>query len=156
MSCLRQFSDLESLFHNKKKAAGEEATYTAHLSQTFPHGLLPSSLEPGTTDQQYPLTTIIDTGASKVMINKSFATAMGLDLNNLNDGAKFVTASGAVKHPLGSTKAKVMFTLSCGMQMNARHPSMPPLLIALPTMLFSERNLSLPWEELMTRKYRWL
>ena len=115
MSCLRQFSDLESLFHNfKKKAAGEEATYTAHLSKNFPHGLLLTSLEPGTTDQQYPLTTIIDTGASKVMISKSFATAMGLDLNNLNDRAEFVMDSGVVEHSLGSTKAKVMFTLSRG------------------------------------------
>ena len=48
------------------------------------------------------------------MINKSFATAMGPDLNNLNGGAEFVSASGVVEHSLGSTKAKVMFTLSRG------------------------------------------
>ena len=40
-----------------------------------------------------PRATIIDTGAAKVMISKSFAIAMGLDLNNLNNGAEFVTAS---------------------------------------------------------------
>ena len=203
------------------KSTGEEATDTAHLPQTFPHGLPPSSLEPGTTDQQYPPTplfpepplgdgespametplqtvvhlrhatanlqhliadlsaslwakatdqerrfpflpqteteqlppvipvadrhtthytpvflytengaldangyvpreTIIDTGASKVMFSKSFANAMGLDLNDLNDGAKFVTASGAVEHPLGSTKSKVMFTLARGTEQECK------------------------------------
>ena len=39
---------------------------------------------------------------------------MGLDPNNLNGGAEFVSASGVVEHSLGSTKAKVMFTLSLG------------------------------------------
>ena len=41
-----------------KKAAGEERDYVAQLPQTFPHGLPPSSLEPGTTDQQYPPTSL--------------------------------------------------------------------------------------------------
>ena len=194
----------------------EKEEYTTQLPQTFPHGLPPSSLEPGTTDQQFPPSslfldppsgdgevllmetplqtvaqlrhatagiqqlvaelaanlweratdterrfpvqrlplsteeppplipvndrpstfytpafinntdgvldvegyvpreTIIDTGAAKVMISKSFAIAMGIDLNTLSQGVEFVTASGAVEHPLGVTKTKVMFTLSRG------------------------------------------
>ena len=42
----------------RRRAAGEEEDPEAQLPQTFPHGLHPSSLEPGATDQQYPLTTL--------------------------------------------------------------------------------------------------
>ena len=62
----------------------------------------------------FPRETIIDMGASKLMINKSFATAMGIDLIDLNQGVEFVSASGAVEHPLGVPKTKVMFTWSRG------------------------------------------
>ena len=207
-------SSLPPLLATPLEVTFEEEEVVAHLPQTFPHGLPTSSLEPGTTDQQYPPTslfpepplggehdvnhetslqtvvhlrhatlnlqqliadlsaslwakatdqerhlsspptepehppplipvedrhktnytpaflytdggaldldgyvpkeTILDTGASKIMISKSFATAMKIDLTNLNAGAEFVTASGAVEHPLGSTKTKVMFTLARG------------------------------------------
>ena len=48
------------------------------------------------------------------MINKSFAIAMGIDLNGLSQGVEVVNASVAIEHPLGVTKTKVMFTLSRG------------------------------------------
>lgn len=37
-----------------------------------------------------PHETIIDTGASKVMISDSFAIAMGINLNDLSQGVEFV------------------------------------------------------------------
>ena len=39
---------------------------------------------------------------------------MGIDLKDLSEAVQFVTASGAVEHPLGATKTKVMFILSRG------------------------------------------
>ena len=52
------------------------------------------------------------TGASKVMISKKFALAMGLDLRELRLGSEFITASGAIEQPLGVTPMKIMFTLA--------------------------------------------
>ena len=36
----------------------DKYAYKERLSQSFPHGLPPSSLEPGTSDQQYPLSQL--------------------------------------------------------------------------------------------------
>ena len=93
--------------------------HTTHYTPVFLY------TEDGTLDANgyVPRETIIDTGASKVMFSKSFANAMGLDLNDLNDlndGAEFVTASGAVEHLLGSTKSKVMFTLARGTEQECK------------------------------------
>ena len=42
----------------EEEEEGEEEDPEAQLPQTFPHGLHPSSLEPGATDMQYPPTTL--------------------------------------------------------------------------------------------------
>ena len=204
------------LTENERPGNQEKYPYTAQLPQSFPHGLPTSSLEPGTTDQQYPPSslfpepplgdgeimlmetplqsvaqlrhasanlqqlvgelaaslwdkatdqeryfpvvntpstitepvpvvaaaeranvhytpafldntkgvldvegyvpkeTILDTGAAKVMLSKTFAAAMNINVRTLSQGVDFVTASGAVEKPLGVTKNKVRFTLSRG------------------------------------------
>ena len=61
-----------------------------------------------------PKESILDTGASKVVLSKTFATAMGLTAHSLQRGVEFVTASGAVEMPLGTTKAKLKLTLGRG------------------------------------------
>ena len=61
-----------------------------------------------------PKDTIVDTGAAKVMLSKTFAAAMHINANSLSRGIEYVTASGAVEMPLGITKKKVKFTLSRG------------------------------------------
>ena len=61
-----------------------------------------------------PKDTIVDTGAAKVMLSKTFAAAMRIDANSLSRGIEYVTASRAVEIPLGITKQQVKFTLSRG------------------------------------------
>ena len=61
-----------------------------------------------------PKESILDTGASKVMLSKTFAAAMNITSQSLKKGAEFVTASGAVEMPLGITKTKLKFTLGRG------------------------------------------
>ena len=46
------------------------------------------------------------------MISRKFAIGMGLDIENLHKGTEFITASGAIEKPVGTTKVKVLFTLS--------------------------------------------
>ena len=61
-----------------------------------------------------PKDTILDTGASKVMINKKFADAMGINAQQLQRGEGCITASGAIERPLGITKEKLAFTMGRG------------------------------------------
>lgn len=61
-----------------------------------------------------PRETILDTGAEKVMLSKSFAAAMYVHEADLEKGFDFAAASGAVEEPMGVTKKKVVFTLSRG------------------------------------------
>ena len=58
--------------------------------------------------------SILDTGASKVMLSKKFAAAMQIHSQALRRGVEFVTASGAIEMPLGVTKNKLKFTLGRG------------------------------------------
>ena len=59
-----------------------------------------------------PKETILDTGAAKVMLSKTFAAAMQVNSRNLRRGVEFVTASGAIEMPLGTTNTKLKFTLA--------------------------------------------
>ena len=61
-----------------------------------------------------PKESILDTGASKVMLSKKFAAAMQIHSQALKRGVEFVTASGAIEMPLGVTKNKLKFTLGRG------------------------------------------
>ena len=61
-----------------------------------------------------PKESILDTGASKVMLSKKFAAAMRTHSQSLQRGVEFVTASGAIEMPLGVTKEKLKFTLGRG------------------------------------------
>ena len=58
-----------------------------------------------------PKETILDTGATKVMISKTFAAALKINSEKMTKGGVFVTASGQVTAPLGITKDKLRFTL---------------------------------------------
>ena len=58
-----------------------------------------------------PKETILDNGASKVMISKTFAAALKIGAEKMDKGGIFVTASGKVTAPLGITKDKLRFTL---------------------------------------------
>ena len=62
-------------------------------------------------DGYVPKETILDTGASKVMISKAFAAALKINSKKMDRGGVFVTASGKVTAPLGITKDKLRFTL---------------------------------------------
>ena len=62
-------------------------------------------------DGYVPKETILDTGASKVMISKTFAAALKINAERLDRGGIFVTASGKVTEPIGITKDKLKFTL---------------------------------------------
>ena len=62
-------------------------------------------------DGYVPKETILDTGASKVMISKAFATTLKINLDKMSKGGVFVTASGKVTASLGVTKDKLRFTL---------------------------------------------
>ena len=46
-----------------------------------------------------PKESILDTGASKVMLSKTFVAAMGITSQSLQRGVEFVTASGAIEMP---------------------------------------------------------
>ena len=61
-----------------------------------------------------PKESILDTGASKVMLSKKFPAAMHIRSQALRRGVEFVTASGAIEMPLGVTKNKLKFTLGRG------------------------------------------
>ena len=61
-----------------------------------------------------PKESILDTRASKVMLSKTFAAAMGITSQSLQRGVEFVTASGAIEMPLGITKQKLKLTLGRG------------------------------------------
>ena len=61
-----------------------------------------------------PKESIIDTGASKPMCSLRFATAIGIEVPSLQQGDKYVTASGNVEKPLGVTRQKLKFTLGRG------------------------------------------
>ena len=58
-----------------------------------------------------PKGTILDTGATKVMINKTFAAALKINTAAMQKRGIYVTASGSVEQPLGVTKEKLCFTL---------------------------------------------
>ena len=61
-----------------------------------------------------PKETILDTGATKVMLSQTFAAAMRINFNNLNCGVEYITASGAIEMPLGISRGKVKFTFARG------------------------------------------
>ena len=61
-----------------------------------------------------PKETILNTGAAKVMLSKTFAAAMNINAQALSRGTDYITASGAIERPLGVTKNKVKFTFSRG------------------------------------------
>ena len=61
-----------------------------------------------------PKEAILDTGATKVMLSQTFASATQINSNNLNRGVEYVTASGAVEMPLGVSRGKVKFSVSRG------------------------------------------
>ena len=61
-----------------------------------------------------PKESILDTGASKVMLSKKFTAAVQIHSQSLQRGVEFVTASGAIEMPLGVTKNKLKFTLGRG------------------------------------------
>ena len=61
-----------------------------------------------------PKLSIMDIGASKVMLSKKFDAAMQIHSQSLQRGVEFVTASGAIEMPLGVTKNKLKFTLGRG------------------------------------------
>ena len=58
-----------------------------------------------------PKESIIDTRASKAMCSLHFATAIGIEVPSLQEGDKYITASGNVEKPLGVTHRKLKFTL---------------------------------------------
>ena len=58
-----------------------------------------------------PKETILDTGASKVMLSENFAAAMEINAQQLQRVAEYVAASGAIELPWGITKEKLNFTL---------------------------------------------
>ena len=61
-----------------------------------------------------PKESIVDTGASKVMLSKKFVVAMQIHSESLKRGVEFVTANGAMEMPLGVTKKKLKFMLGRG------------------------------------------
>ena len=61
-----------------------------------------------------PKESILDTGASKVMLSKKFAAAMQIHSQALKRGVEFVTASGAIEMPLGVTKNELKSSLGRG------------------------------------------
>ena len=61
-----------------------------------------------------PKESILDTGAAKVMLSKTFAAAMQVNSQSLQRGVEFFTASGAIEMPLGITNTKLKFTLATG------------------------------------------
>ena len=61
-----------------------------------------------------PKEAILDTGATKVMLSRTFAAAMQIHAANLNRGTEYVTESGAIEMPLGISKSKVKFTMARG------------------------------------------
>ena len=61
-----------------------------------------------------PQEVIMDTGAAKVMLSKKFAKALGIDLNTLTPGPKFIIAGGNVETTMGETTAKLEFILFRG------------------------------------------
>ena len=61
-----------------------------------------------------PKESILDTGAAKVMLSKTFVAAMQVNSQNLRQGVEFVSASGAIEMPLGITNKKLKFTLARG------------------------------------------
>lgn len=61
-----------------------------------------------------PKETILYTGAAKVILSKTFAAAMQVNSRNLRRGVEFMTASGAIEMPLGTTNTKLKFTLARG------------------------------------------
>ena len=61
-----------------------------------------------------PNETILDTGATKVMLSWIYAQAIGLTADMLQRGQAYVTASGAVEFPVGVTKKKLKFHLGRG------------------------------------------
>ena len=61
-----------------------------------------------------PKDTILDTSAAKVMLSKASAAAMDIHAVNMDKGVEFITAGGAVEVPMGVTRKKVEFVLSCG------------------------------------------
>ena len=58
-----------------------------------------------------PKDAIVDTGATKVFISRVFAAAINLRKDQLRQGDKYVTASGAVETPLGVSSEKLSLTL---------------------------------------------
>ena len=58
-----------------------------------------------------PKEMILDTGATKVMISKTFAAALKNNTAAMQKGGIFVTASGTMEQSLGVTKEKLCFTL---------------------------------------------
>ena len=61
-----------------------------------------------------PKESILDTGASEVMLSKTFAAAIQINSQSLQRGVEFVTASRGVEMPLGITKTKLKFTSGRG------------------------------------------
>ena len=62
-------------------------------------------------DGYVPKEVILDTGASRAMISRTFAAALKINAARMETCSIFVTASGAVTEPLGVTKQKVRFTV---------------------------------------------
>ena len=58
-----------------------------------------------------PKEAIIDTGATKVFISRTFAAAIDLRKDQLRRGDKYVTTTGAVETPLGVSSEKLNLTL---------------------------------------------
>lgn len=58
-----------------------------------------------------PKETILDTGATKVMISKAFVAALKIDASATQRGGIYVTASGSVEQPLRVIKEKLKFTM---------------------------------------------
>ena len=58
-----------------------------------------------------PKDAIVDTGATKVFISRVFAAAINLRKDQLRQGDKYMTASGAIETPLRVSSEKLNLTL---------------------------------------------